>query len=85
MKGNINVHETAAVEGTGHKVITKPHQEGKVTVEMIKQILAQHPDEHMVQPKMVYISQTTELGTYYTKQELEDIHAFTKENGLYLS
>lgn len=83
-EGHINVHETAAVEGTGHKVITKPHQEGKVTVEMIKQILAQHPDEHMVQPKMVYISQTTELGTYYTKQELEDIHAFTKENGLYL-
>lgn len=83
-EGHINVHETGAVESTGHKVLTKPHHNGKVTVAMIEQILNEHPDEHMVQPAMVYISQTTELGTYYTKEELEQIYACTKKHGLYL-
>lgn len=83
-EGHINVHETGAIEATGHKVLTRPHRDGKVTVEMIQDILDAHPDEHMVQPAMVYISQTTELGSYYTKQELETLYAFTKEKGLYL-
>lgn len=83
-EGHINVHETGAVESTGHKVLTRPHDEGKLTVEMIEDILNTHPDEHMVQPKMVYISQTTELGTYYTKEELEALYAYTRQKGLYL-
>jgi len=83
-EGHINVHETGAVEATGHKVLTQPHVHGKVTVEVIQNLLDAHTDEHMVQPKMVYISQTTELGTYYTKKELEDLYAYTREKNLYL-
>ncbi len=83
-EGHIHVHETGAVEATGHKVLTVTHQNGKVTIEGIQAIIDSHPDEHMVQPKMLYISQTTELGTYYTKAELEALHAYTKENNLYL-
>ena len=49
----INVHETGAVEFTGHKILTKPHQDGKMIPEMIDEIMREHPDEHMVQPKMV--------------------------------
>lgn len=83
-EGHINVHETGSIEATGHKVITKPHQEGKITVEMIQALLSEHTDEHMVQPVMVYISQTTELGSYYTLKELQTLYAFTREKGLYL-
>lgn len=83
-EGHINVHETGAIEATGHKVLTRPHQEGKVTVEMIEDMVLAHSDEHMVQPKMVYISQTTELGSYYTKAELEKLYAYTKSHHLYL-
>lgn len=83
-EGHINIHETGAVEATGHKVLTKPHVSGKVTVDMIREILQEHPDEHMVQPAMVYISQSTELGTYYTKDELQALFTFTRENNLYL-
>ncbi len=49
----------------------KPHVHGKVTCQMIEDICQHHTDEHMVQPRMVYISQTTELGTYYTRDELK--------------
>jgi len=83
-EGHINVHETGSIEATGHKVLTMPHDHGKVNVKMIQALLDKHTDEHMVQPKMVYISQTTELGTYYTKQELKELYTFTKNHGLYL-
>ncbi len=83
-EGHIHVHEAGSIEGTGHKVLVAPHHFGKLTVENIEKIVKSHTDEHMVQPKMVYISQTTELGTYYTKDELEKIYAYTKKNGLYL-
>lgn len=83
-EGHINVHETGAIEATGHKVLTCPHQDGKVTISLIENILNAHTDEHMVQPAMVYISQTTEFGSYYTKRELEDLYAYTQSKGLYL-
>lgn len=83
-EGHIHVHETGAVESTGHKILTRPHINGKVTVEMMQSLLDEHTDEHAVQPRMVYISQTTELGTYYTKQELKDLYAFTQSHDLYL-
>ena len=82
--GHINVHETGAVEFTGHKILTKPHQDGKMIPEMIDEIVSEHPDEHMVQPKMVYISQTTEYGTYYTLEELKAIYECCQKNHLYL-
>lgn len=82
--GHINVHETGAIEATGHKIITAPHKEGKLTADMITKIIDNHTDEHMVQPKMVYISQTTEYGTIYTLEEIKKIYKICKENQLYL-
>ena len=83
-EGHINVHETGAIEATGHKILTRPHQDGKLTVEAIESMLLEHCDEHMVQPKMVYISQTTELGTYYTKNELKELYTYCQKHDLYL-
>ena len=86
--GHINVHETGAVEATGHKVLGMPSVEGKISAEQVKQAVLLHRAdgafEHIVQPKLVYISHPTELGTLYTKQELEDLSAVCKELGLYL-
>jgi threonine aldolase len=82
--GHINVHETGAIEATGHKVVAMPCKDGKLTPDIIKKALDYHTDEHMVQPKMVYISNSTELGTIYSKDELISIHKICKENGLLL-
>lgn len=71
--GHINVHETGAVENSGHKVIALRADDGKVRCSDIEQAVKKHTDEHMVKPKMVYLSNATELGTFYTKQELSDI------------
>lgn len=82
--GHINVHETGAVEATGHKVLTAAVPDGKLTPEAIRSIIAAHPDEHMVQPAMVYISDSTELGTIYNLTELTAISSTCKELGLLL-
>ena len=75
--GHINVHETGAIEATGHKVLALPAAEGKITARQIDQYCQDHFDneawEHMVQPGMVYLSLPTELGTVYTLAELEEI------------
>lgn len=83
-QGHINVHETGAIEATGHKVLTMPGKDGKLTPDDIIQALDYHTDEHMVQPKMVYISNSTETGTQYTKAELESLHHLCREKELYL-
>ena len=84
--GHIAVHETGAVESTGHKVLTLPHQDGKITGDQIRQAMQSHLEddsfEHMVRPGLVYLSHPTELGTLYTRQELEDISAACHEYGL---
>ena len=82
--GHINVHETGAVEGTGHKVLTAPAKDGKLTPVMIEEICRAHTDEHMVRPRMVYLSDSTELGTIYSKAELTAIHELCRDKGLYL-
>lgn len=82
--GHINVHETGAIETTGHKVLTVMGKDGKVTAAQIRCVVEAHTDEHMVKPKMVYISDSTEIGTIYTLQELEEISVCCKELGLYL-
>lgn len=85
---HIHVHETGAVEATGHKVLWVPHHQGKITAQQVRQTLREHyassSFEHTVQPKLVYISQPTELGTLYTLRELEDLSAACRELGLYL-
>ena len=82
--GHINVHETGAVEGSGHKVVTCINQDGKITPKNIKEAVFVHNNEHMVKIKIVYISNSTETGTIYTKQELLDIRKVCDELGLYL-
>lgn len=81
---HINVHETGAIEATGHKVVVVEGVDGKVTLQDIRAAVAYHEDEHMVKPKMVYISDSTEIGTIYYKKELEAISSCCKELGLYL-
>ncbi len=82
--GHIAVHETGAIEATGHKVITRFSEDGKLTIEHIKSVLKEHTDEHMVKPKLVYISDSTEVGTIYYKEELKSISAYCRANGLLL-
>lgn len=81
---HINCHETGAIEATGHKVIIMKTNDGKLTPNLIQNVVDSHSDEHMVQPKLVYISNSTELGTLYTKAELIDLHDCCKRNKLLL-
>ncbi len=75
--GHINIHETGAVEATGHKVLTIPSENGKITAEQVRACYEAHwsdeAHEHIVQPGMVYISHPTENGTLYSKKELEEL------------
>lgn len=82
--GHINVHETGAIESSGHKVLAMDTSDGKLTPALILQALDIHIDEHMVQPKMVYISNSTEVGTQYSKAELEALHHICRQKDLYL-
>jgi threonine aldolase len=84
--GHINVHESGAIEATGHKVLGLPASEGKITAGQIDLYCQEHFDnaawEHMVQPGMVYLSLPTELGTVYTLAELEEISAVCRRREL---
>ena len=82
--GHIATHETGAIEACGHKVITANSNDGKLNIEMISKILKTHTDEHMVKPKLVYISNSTEIGTIYTKSELSELYTYCRENDLIL-
>lgn len=81
--GHINCHEAGAIEETGHKVLTIPHEKGKMKSEDLKKYLEKFYDDeahdHMVFPGMVYISHPTEYGTLYTKEELTALSAICKE------
>ncbi len=85
---HIAVHETGAVEATGHKVLTLPPEDGKITAAQVDAACAAHyadeAHEHMVMPKAVYISQATELGTIYSRAELEAMRAVCDRWQLYL-
>ena len=82
--GHIAVHETGAIEATGHKVLTAETENGKLTVCKIQELIEGHCDEHMVKPKLVYISNSTEVGTIYFKKELEALSDYCKKQGLLL-
>ncbi|MBK5253899.1 MAG: threonine aldolase [Peptostreptococcaceae bacterium] len=81
---HIYMHETGAVEATGHKIYALDTEDGKLRPDMIQGVLDEFEDEHMTLPKYVYISNTTELGTIYKKAELEALSKFCKNNDLYL-
>ena len=82
--GHINVHETAAVEGAGHKFFTVKNEDGKLTAKAVLEALKLNNDSHMVKLKMVYISNSTEIGTIYSKQELLELRKVCDDNNLYL-
>ena len=77
--GHINVHETGAVEATGHKCLALPSVQGKITAQQVRDAYDAHwadaSHEHIAQPGMVYISHPTEYGTLYSKAELEALSA----------
>lgn len=84
--GHIAAHETGAVEAGGHKVLTLPPTDGKLTAAQLRaaidRLRADPNAEHVVQPGMVYISQPTEFGTLYTREELTAVSAVCREAGL---
>ena len=81
---HIQVHEAGAIEATGHKINIIPSGDGKLTAGAIQDMVDQHTDEHMVKPRVVFISNSTEVGTVYTKSELESISRLCHANHLYL-
>ncbi|MFK5880808.1 MAG: aminotransferase class I/II-fold pyridoxal phosphate-dependent enzyme [Sulfurospirillum sp.] len=83
--GHINIHEAGAIEAVGHKINSIKSDDGKISVEDIQKVLSEHKEApHVVKPKMVYISNSTELGTVYKKDELEKLSDFCCSNDLYL-
>ncbi len=77
--GHVAAHEAGAIEYSGHKVLTLPHTDGKLSADTVRTCLetfyGDDNHDHMVFPGMVYISHPTEFGTLYTKAELEALHA----------
>ncbi len=84
--GHINIHETGAIEATGHKVLSIFSETGKLSATQVEKMYLEHLDsgnaEHMVQPAMVYISNPTENGTIYYKNELEELSSICKKYNL---
>lgn len=82
---HINIHETGAIEATGHKIYGIQHINGKLDLEATKKFVEESKNqEHVAVPKLVCITNSTEYGTYYTKSEIEEIYKFCKEEDLYL-
>ena len=82
---HLNVDETGAPENfTGCKLLTIKTTNGKITIDKIKKYLLRQNDEHYAQPKIISITQPTELGTVYTVNEIKKISDFAKSNNLYL-
>ena len=88
VSGHIHVHETGSIEACGHKILALPTSDGKITAEQVEAVMQAHLNdsdaEHTVQPKVVYISNPTELGTIYHKKELTDLYNICNKFGLYL-
>ena len=86
--GHINVHESGAIEATGHKILTLPSYEGKVKAEdvrnYIRNFYSDDTYEHMVAPGMLYISFPTEYGTIYSLGELEELSSVCHDAGIQL-
>ena len=84
--GHINVHETGAIEATGHKVLPLPSEDGTICAAQVREAYETHWNdenhEHVVQPGMVYISHPTENGTLYSKAQLTELSQVCRELGL---
>ncbi|NCA80694.1 MAG: aminotransferase class V-fold PLP-dependent enzyme, partial [Sphingobacteriia bacterium] len=84
--GHICMHETGAIEACGHRINSIHSADGKITAQQIQSIFDDHQNDppHMVQPKLVYISNSTEIGTIYTKNKLAEIYETCQKNNLFL-
>lgn len=86
--GHVSVHESGAIEYSGTKVISIPGTDGKLKAEDLKawvdNFYSDATYEHMVIPGMVYISQPTELGTLYSKAEMESLAEICRERDMLL-
>jgi len=80
---HINVHETGAIESTGHKIIYTPNINGKIDIDKIEETYKKFVDNHMVMPKALYLSNATELGETYSIKELKEISNICKKLNLY--
>lgn len=82
--GHIACHETGAIENTGHKVIITKNKNSKIDICELERVIEEHDSFHMVKPKLVYLSNSTEYGSVYSKKELEEIRNFCDKHDMYL-
>lgn len=81
---HIHEHEAGSIEATGHKVLTVETEDGKLRPLDVIRVLQDHKHDNQVKAKMVYISNSTEVGTIYSKEELKNLYDCCKENDLIL-
>ncbi|OOO00270.1 MAG: threonine aldolase [Epulopiscium sp. Nele67-Bin004] len=84
VSGHIFVHETGAIEATGHQIITIPHKSGKISADDVSEVLCRYAGPHMVKPRLVYISNSTEYGAVYSLEELKSLREICLANDLLL-
>ena len=83
--GHIFTNESGAIEATGHKVHAVPTEDGKLRPEVIQKVIDAHQNiPHQLKQKLVYISNSTEIGTHYTRKELQDLYEFCQKKNLFL-
>lgn len=82
--GHIYMHETGAVEATGHRVVGLDNVNGKLTPGLIDEAWEQFQDEHTVLPRMVYITQPTEGGSVYSLAEMQAISDYCRRKDMLL-
>ena len=82
---HIATHEAGSIEATGHKIISVPHENGKLTADVLLRTIEDNTmPPHMAKPRLVYISNATETGTVYTKSEVSQLSRICHDKGLYL-
>ena len=82
--GHIEDQEAGAIEACGIKIETIPTDDGKITPKLLEEKYKSFTNEHHTVPRKVYISNTTEVGTLYSKKDLEELYDFCKKHDLYL-
>lgn len=83
--GHIHAHEAGAIEHNGHRLYLLPTPDGKLQPAQVEVLCKTYQQEETAAcPKLVYISNTTELGTVYTASQLQALRAVCDKYSLYL-
>lgn len=83
--GHIFTNEAGAIEATGHKIHGVETSDGKLRAEDVQKVIDAHQNiPHQLKQKLVYISNSTEVGTIYSKNELQELYAFCKKKNMIL-